>query len=377
MVPIEIGIWRIDGEVSRVASSRLDDEGRLEDIIAHDVSILGLDLLLVLGRQVQTAYGKFIDLLGIDSEGVLYVIELKKDKTPRDIVAQLLDYGSWVSDLSSDDIAEIFARYTPDGLSFEEAFQARFTQDMPETINESHRLIIVASELDAMTERIVTYLSEYGVPVNALFFRYFKDGEHEYLARSWLLDPVEAEGRTDRAVAKRRRDPWNGQDFYVSFGEDEQRSWEDARQYGFISGGGGRWYSQTLNLLEPGHRVFVHIPQQGYVGVGNVIESAQPVTEFEVDIDGVRKPILESTLRAPNMGRMKDDPEQCEYLVRVEWITTLPREEAIWETGFFANQNTVARLRNRFTLDMLVRRFGLEDGEAEQRVARVTPAEAG
>jgi hypothetical protein len=36
------------------------------------------------------------------------VIELKRNRTPRGVVAQLLDYGSWVRDLEDDDIASIF-----------------------------------------------------------------------------------------------------------------------------------------------------------------------------------------------------------------------------------------------------------------------------
>ena len=56
-----------------------------------------------------------------------------------------------------------------------------------------------------------------------------------------------------------------------------------------------------------------------------------------------------------------DDLENSEYLVRVEWIKTIPREEAHWEKGMFAVQHTCCRLRNRFTLEKLVRHFGLED----------------
>ena len=365
-MPIEIAMWRIDGGVARVASSRLDDERRLEDVIEDDISILGLDLLLILGRQVETAYAKRIDLLAIDGDGIVHIVELKKDRTPREIVAQLLDYGSWVGGLSADDLAQLYARRaTGNGQSFADAFRERFGAELPETVNESHRLIIVASELDASTERIVEYLSEYGVPINALFFRYFRDGDAEYIARSWLLDPVEAEVRTKRAGSKRTQEVWNGRDFYVGFGEDEQRNWEDARRYEFISAGGGRRYSAPLNLLEPGRRVFVHIPQRGYVGAGVVTESAQPVSEFTVTVDGEEKPILETPLRAPNMGSHVGDPELCEYLVRVRWLKTVPAEQAHWERGLFANQNTVCRLRQRFTIDKLYQRFEVGDDDLE------------
>lgn len=71
----------------------------------------------------------------------------------------------------------------------------------------------------------------------------------------------------------------------VSFGGHGGRSWEDARQYGFISGGAGGWCSQTLKLLSPGERVWVNIPKTGYVGVGRVTETVQQANGFCVETD--------------------------------------------------------------------------------------------
>jgi RecB family endonuclease NucS len=61
-------------------------EGRLEDILDNDISILD-QRFLVIGRQVVTAFGKFIELLAMDADGKLEVIELKRDRTPRKVVA--------------------------------------------------------------------------------------------------------------------------------------------------------------------------------------------------------------------------------------------------------------------------------------------------
>jgi RecB family endonuclease NucS len=41
-------------------------------------------------------------VLGLDSEGVLHILELKRDRTPRDVVAQALDYASWVQELGNE-----------------------------------------------------------------------------------------------------------------------------------------------------------------------------------------------------------------------------------------------------------------------------------
>lgn len=63
----------------------------IEGWIARQPDLLGLDLLMI-GRQVNTEFGGRIDLLRIDPDGNLVIIELKRDRTPREIIAQVLDY---------------------------------------------------------------------------------------------------------------------------------------------------------------------------------------------------------------------------------------------------------------------------------------------
>ena len=46
-----------------------------------------------------------------------------------------------------------------------------------------------------------------------------------------------------------------------------------------------------------------------------------------------------------------DDPERCSRLVRVEWQATVDATEAVWETGLFANQMVVCRLRDEHTIE--------------------------
>lgn len=361
-MPMEFGMWRIDNQVSRITPTKMKSEAKLEDIIESNTDVLGLDLMII-GRQVNTAFGARIDILAIDSEGTLHIIELKKDKTPRDVVAQILDYASWIRTLSYVNVSDIYESYANKlGVKpkFEEAFYDKFASNPPDTINTSSQLIIVASELDASTERIVSYLSnEYKVPVNAVFFTYFEDNQKQYLARTWLIDPHEIQSV---AGIKPGSEAWNGQDYYVSLGEEGgHRNWDDCMKYGFVSGGQGRWYSKSLSQLKPDSRIFVNVPGTGYVGVGIVTEAVKPIRDFSITVDGNSVPLLElKDLKCKNMGDHSDDPEQCEYVVRVEWLKTLKREDAIWKKGMFANQNTACKLRNQFTLDTLVESFGVD-----------------
>src|SRR6056297_2832126 len=107
---VEVGLWRLGEKPEKVRFVPIPKEEKLEDILAADLSILDSRLLLI-GRQVLTGFGKFIDLLAMDSDGKLVVIELKRDKTPREIVAQILDYGSWIRDLGDEAVAGIFNAY--------------------------------------------------------------------------------------------------------------------------------------------------------------------------------------------------------------------------------------------------------------------------
>lgn len=200
-MPEEVRLWRI-GEsdaLHEVGRASLDLEERIEKWIEQDISVLSHDLL-VIGRQIPTDFGGFIDLLCIDGRGDLVVVELKRDKTPREVVAQALDYASWVKDLSSEGVIDLAAAYFGGRESLDQAFQRRFGQPLPETINGTHRMLVVGSKIDDSSERIIRYLADtYGVGINAATFQYFKteDGS-ELLTRLFVMSEAEVESSPPR-----------------------------------------------------------------------------------------------------------------------------------------------------------------------------------
>ena len=167
-MPVEHALWRLGEKTIRLPESKLQSEKDLEDLICDDFSILNENWLLI-GRQVSTAFGKLIDLLALDRSGSLIVIELKKDKTPREVVAQVLDYGSWVRNLDTTDIAGVFETFNNGEKSLNEVFREKFGFNLDEdTLNDSHQLLIVAAEVDSSTERIVNSLSDFNIAINVL-----------------------------------------------------------------------------------------------------------------------------------------------------------------------------------------------------------------
>jgi len=192
----EIRLWDVQGDRPiPVPQQKIVLESRLEDWIVQDVSLISNDLL-VIGRQVSTEYGGIIDILAVDYEGNLVIIELKRDKTPRDVTAQVLDYASCIDDFDIEKIIEIAKNYlgkTPLADAFKEKFQTEY----PEVLNERCRMYIVAAHIDNTSERIVKYLSErYGVDINVVTFSFFQTQSGEILGRSMLLDESQVENRS-------------------------------------------------------------------------------------------------------------------------------------------------------------------------------------
>ncbi len=360
-MPLEVGLWRVDGNTPvKVVPNGVPLESQLEAMIESDPTILGTGLLLI-GRQVPTDYGKFIDLLALDDEGAVHILELKRDKTPREVVAQLLDYGSWVQSLTDQQVRELYSTYKP-GHALEQAWSDTFGGPAPDELNSEHRLTVVASDIDPATERIIGYLAGMNVPINVVFFRYFSDDGRAYLARTWLLDETQTAARKASTRKAGSKEPWNEQDWYVSFGEESGvRDWDDARRYAFVSAGGGEWFSKTIKKLPIGARIFACIPKRGYVGVGTVTGPAEPFGAATVTVDGTPQALaslpLKGSYRHPSLP---NDEDATEYVVPVSWEQARPREEALWAKGMFANQNSACKLRNQFTLEQLAAAFKLE-----------------
>jgi hypothetical protein len=189
----EVHLWRITGDDELIETPRgsLDREARLQKWLERDISILDPKLLAI-GRLVTTDFGGEIDILCMDAEGDLVIVELKRDKTPREVTAQAIDYASWVVSLSNERVTSIADEYLASDLETE--FRRKFGSDLPETLNGDHRIVIVASELDESSERIIKYLSDqHGLNINAARFHYFRLPDNsEVLARVFLIEPSEA-----------------------------------------------------------------------------------------------------------------------------------------------------------------------------------------
>ena len=355
-------VWSLDDK-QPLQVSKLTDEKELEDLLEAHIELLDPNWM-VIGRQVPTPAGIRIDLLCMDQDGDLIVVELKKDLTPREVTAQVIDYAASLVAFSPPEVANLYLEYAKSknkDQNLDKAYQQKFGAVLDEeSINQQNiKMVIVASAMDSGTERIVTYLRDtYMVDINILFFQVFSYQGKRFLSRAWFAEDAE-----ETPAPVRQSGKWNGE-YYVSFGEEKDlRLWEEAKQYGFISGGGAVWYSRTLKMLGPGDRVWVNIPNTGYVGVGIVEEPALPANEIRFMVDGREQSVSELALKGKYL-KDAGDADKAEYMVKVRWLKTLPASQAVKETGFFGNQNTVCRpLTDKwnFTVKRLKELWKIED----------------
>lgn len=344
-----IDLWEVEeNRLKTVPATELDFERRLEDWLADEPRLSGMDVLII-GRQLQTSHGGRIDLLGIDCQANTVLFELKKGRTPRDVVAQVLDYASWVKELTFADLDAFCVKYCRKGLAA--AYRDRFDDSLPDIVNSAHTLVVVAAELDESSERIVEYLAEEaGLAINVVFFNAFNLGERELLGRAWLRDPVNVEEKRE----SKRQAPWSGY-WFVNVGEGEHRNWDDCRKYGFLSAGQGERYSRPLTKLRLGDKIFAYMKGLGYVGYGTVTNEAKMIRD--ATIDGT--PIVDLSLSAENPLENLDDPIHSEWVVGIDWAKAVPREKARTFEGVFANQNIVCKLRHPETVQFLEKEFSV------------------
>jgi hypothetical protein len=78
------------------------------------------------------------------------------------------------------------------------AFRDYFEVALPQTLNETHSMVIVASSFDSSSQRIVRYLSEvHDIAINTAFFSVFEQDGQIFLTTDWLLDQSEVAERSE------------------------------------------------------------------------------------------------------------------------------------------------------------------------------------
>ncbi len=133
--------------------------------------------ILTIGRQVTTNLGGFIDLLGVDRDGDVVVVELKRDRTPRETIAQGLEYASFVARLSTEQLEGILRSYQSDeSLSLAEHHRQSFDLGPDEAVafNKDQRIVIIGQRVTPEIRQTASFLRSKGLRVTCVEFAFFQ-----------------------------------------------------------------------------------------------------------------------------------------------------------------------------------------------------------
>lgn len=182
-------------------------ESHLESWLENNPwALVEKESILYIGRQTSANVEEstiFPDLLGLDSEGNLVIVELKKSKAPRDVVAQLLEYAAWAEELSDEQIQGIAATYfqtVKKETTLQDAFGEMFEDEMP-ALNRRLRLFVVAEEISGRILQVCRSLrTSHSVDINCLTVSTFQTESGEV-----LVNTESKVGQEDVAASKTTR----------------------------------------------------------------------------------------------------------------------------------------------------------------------------
>jgi hypothetical protein len=288
--------------------------------------LLPNEQVLVIGQSV--AGQAMADILALDSFGRLIIVEIKRGRSGRETVAQLLGYAARMQNITYEELNQIAQRYW--GPPHQDLY-ARFQdfaegQSIPrEELGKRQRVLIVAPESDTDLRDIVAWLASYGVPIQIVPFAVYADSEAT--PRFFEIEGVVTTPELDSEEGSWQGD-WifNTNESYGPGAYARMFERNVAAVYGYANG------PANLEGSKPGNRVFAYVNRQGLRALGTVVDGSVH----------------------PGEGIFFRDGRQCpdEYYLQVNWDLVLPEDQALSacearELGYELPVRSVfARLKN-------------------------------
>jgi hypothetical protein len=146
--------------------------------------------LLIIGRQVTTNLGSFIDLLAVDRQGDVAIIELKRDRTPRDTLAQAIEYASFAEQLDYEQLEDIFRTYTDDqSMNLAQYHRDYFelAADEAAVFNKDQRIVIMGQRISPEIRQTSLFLRQKGIRATCVEFTFFETDDKRRLLSSDIV----------------------------------------------------------------------------------------------------------------------------------------------------------------------------------------------
>ena len=185
------------------------EETVLEDWLeSNPDAILERGSLLVIGRQVPTDLGGYIDLLCLDRQGNVVVVELKRDKATREAIGQALEYVSSVVGFDTQRLERIFRCYRKNSsLVLAECHRSQFDRGRDESVhlNKDQRIVIVGQNFTPGIKQTAAFLNRKGLHVTCVAFTFYRESKDYRLMTHRVVVDKETSGKTPAPPGPWRR----------------------------------------------------------------------------------------------------------------------------------------------------------------------------
>jgi hypothetical protein len=146
--------------------------------------------MISLGREVGTRHGQSVDNMFIDGNGTVVAVELKRGKSPREVVAQMLDYAAYASRLNWEDV-DLLCQKRHRGVDLSQNFTDTFGIPLHRASKPDHRLVIAAEKFDpTVTDAALYLINERALPLVLIEFQWFRLGEQSILHVAPVLGEI-------------------------------------------------------------------------------------------------------------------------------------------------------------------------------------------
>lgn len=142
-----------------------------------------------------------LDVLGLDPDGTLVVVELKRDSAPDTVEMQALKYAAMASRFTMDTLAETHARHlaTEDSpVSTDQALEV-LTSHAPDLANETlrtPRIVLMARDFPPSVTASCVWLTEMGLDITLITFQAYQSDDQTLVTVSQLFPVPDIEDFT-------------------------------------------------------------------------------------------------------------------------------------------------------------------------------------
>ena len=199
-------------------------EDKLHKIVEKNPDLFFSEIspsIIFLGSKVNLpASGKELDLIFCNDSGEIFIVEIKRERSPRDALTQLTDYASSIYRLSFEKFFKIPGIKGFDEVKkelSEESDLDLFKQNIESSLKRPHLLLICPKVSEDIIRMAKYERNQSNKLINCIDFEYYTDKEENEIFVPKIIDLDETEDMEERELEKNKDELSPRQKLYFNF----------------------------------------------------------------------------------------------------------------------------------------------------------------